>query len=233
MARTVPASPVVPTTAIAVAAVIMLGVATVFAAALSGITSDEYRMVGDYLQGRATGPLISEVVDLDGDRQRTLTMFALAYIAAGVVFMCWQFRHARNAIALAGPGGLGPGWAIGGWFIPGAAAVLPAIEVYQSSRRSSPPGRGRRLRAVGDGLLVVAWMASLSVGLWATVRAGLDDVSVFHVPDLHDRLAFARVGGVLLVVSGMLAVVMVASFTRRQRRLLDQRFVRPYGYSGW
>lgn len=52
-------------------------------------------------------------------------------------------------------------------------------------------------------------------------------------PDLHARLAFARVGGVLLIVAGMLAVVMVASFTRRQRQLLDQRFVRPYGYTGW
>jgi hypothetical protein len=129
-----------------------------------------------------------------------------------------------------------PSWAVGGWFIPGAAAVLPAVEIFQSSRPSSPPGRGRRLPAVRDGLLVVVWAVSLSAGLWATVRGGVGDLAFLDLSgahDLHARLAVARVGAVLLVVAGVLAVVMVASFTRRQRRLLDQRFVVPYGYAGW
>jgi hypothetical protein len=114
--------------------------------------------------------------------------------------------------------------------------VLPAVEIFQSSRPSTPPGRNGRLPAVRDGLLVVVWTVSLSAGLWATVHGGLDDVAFFDLSgahDLHARVGVARVGGVLLVVAGVLAVVMVASFTRRQRRLLDQRFVPPYGFTGW
>ena len=45
--------------------------------------------------------------------------------AIGVVFIIWQFRHAKNAQVLGARGGLGPGWAIGGWFIPLANYVLP------------------------------------------------------------------------------------------------------------
>ncbi len=58
-----------------------------------------------------------------------------------MVFIIWQFRHAKNAQVLGAYGGLGPGWAIGGWFVPFANYVLPAMQMHQSSRASDIEGR--------------------------------------------------------------------------------------------
>ncbi|RZQ63434.1 DUF4328 domain-containing protein [Amycolatopsis suaedae] len=44
--------------------------------------------------------------------------FVLLNLATGIVFIIWQHRHATNAVALRGPLGLGPGWAIGGCSFP-------------------------------------------------------------------------------------------------------------------
>ncbi len=57
-------------------------------------------------------------------------------------FIVWQFRHAKNARALGERGGLGPGWAIGGWFVPLANFVLPGVQIHQSSRMSDSAAAG-------------------------------------------------------------------------------------------
>ena len=50
------------------------------------------------------------------------------------------------------PRGLGPGWAIGGWFMPVANFVLPAVQLHQSSRKASDVAarrQGRRGQGIG------------------------------------------------------------------------------------
>ena len=61
----------------------------------------------------------------------------LGQVPTGVVFIRWQHRHALAARRLGGPGRLGPGWAIGGWFVPVASAVLPGVELFGSSRAAA------------------------------------------------------------------------------------------------
>ena len=56
-----------------------------------------------------------------------------------VLTVIWQWRLAKNHQQLGRPGtSLGPGWAIGGWFIPLANFVLPFIQFRELWRGADP-----------------------------------------------------------------------------------------------
>jgi hypothetical protein len=58
-------------------------------------------------------------------------------VVLAALFITWQYRHAKNARLLGQQGGLGPGWAVGGWFIPLANFVLPAVQLFGASAMSA------------------------------------------------------------------------------------------------
>nr|MBO2502568.1 DUF4328 domain-containing protein [Thermoanaerobacterales bacterium] len=141
--------------------------------------------------------------------------------------VAWQHLHALNARALArGADGLGPGWAIGGWFIPVANLVIPAAQIAGANRAVEPyvpvgpqhrPGAGTGLVvwwAVPFGLATVvdrvAWI--LHPDLW---RAGPRDVRrVLSEAAGADR--WAALAALLFVVAAIAAMVMVWRLTARQ-----------------
>ena len=107
-------------------------------------------------------------------------------LATGVVFIIWQFRHAKNAEALGARGGLGPGWAIGGWFVPLANFVLPTVQIFQSSKASDvagPPTGGRaRRRAASWSCGRSAWaLAIVMLAAAAALAPDTDDEGNFTV----------------------------------------------------
>ncbi len=96
----------------------------------------------------------TDVQDADDAVGAGVGFFGLVALAIAVVFIIWQFRHAKNAERLAGPLPLGPGWAIGGWFIPLGNYVLPQLQLYRSAAASdpdAPPRAGKAPSIVSSG----------------------------------------------------------------------------------
>lgn len=148
---------------------------------------------------------------------------ALAYIAAtlatGVVFIIWQYRLARNAQDLRGPLGLGPGWAIGAWFIPIANLFMPHMQLRHS------------VRAIGNGHVpgvVTAWTALFVSGPALMLLSGtaMDDPSptYFGGESAARSIAesYARSDGiagfafVAMTAAAVAAILMVREVTKLQ-----------------
>lgn len=177
---------------------------------------------------REGGVSLDELEDADNLVGGAAVIYGLGVLATAAVFITWQHRHAVNADSLAGtPAGLGPGWAIGGWFIPCANWLLPGMQLFGASRASEsalPPGpvagRGR-----GSPLVVLwAFMFGLGNALWLAGWATFPDqgdVSVFadleeYVSDatLADRMVAA--GFVISAAAAIVAAVMVRTLSRQQ-----------------
>lgn len=209
------AAPIQDLSGLSVAVRILLGIMIPVSLVAAWIRFDRSNLIRDYLDGRADA---RQLFDAD-DRVAASTAFiALGVVVTGIVFIIWQFKHAKNARALGAVDGLGPGWAIGGWFVPIAGIVLPGVQMFQSSKASHPQRRGARI--------VVAWAIVFGVAGVGSVAAYadqetdeegnviLDDVS--DVESLADADAAGAVGFVLFAVSAALAIVMVGKLTDAQ-----------------
>jgi hypothetical protein len=145
----------------------------------------------------------------------------VGFLVTGVVFIIWQFRHAKNAQVLGARGGLGPGWAIGGWFVPFANYLLPAMQMHQSSRASDLAGRRQGTRGQGSGLVVVWAVLFALASLIFSVGGGLApaDSTSASFQDLEDVASSDRtqaVGLGLYALTAVAAIVMVRGLSARQ-----------------
>jgi hypothetical protein len=211
---------------LATAATVLLGVMAVLA--LVGLGAHLNRVGLVEREFRDGGVALEQLEDADDGVAAAAIVYGLGLLGTAAVFITWQHRHAVNADSLAGSAAaLGPGWAIGGWFVPCANWLLPGMQLFGASRASDPglpvqpaAGRGR------GSPLVVLWavMFALGNGLalagWATFPDE-DDVSV--LADLEDFVSDATLadrmvaaGFVITAAAAVLAAVMVQSLSRRQ-----------------
>jgi hypothetical protein len=124
-----------------------------------------------------------------------LTM--VGYLAAVIAVIAWLRRARANAEVLStAPHRLAAGWAVGAWFVPVAAMVLPYWLVSDVVRASTPDGR----RPVA----LVTWWAS-----W--IGAHLVLVLVSYIPTGGVRPGLLAVE---LIAQAALHVVAAFSFTR-------------------
>ena len=166
-----------------------------------------------------------EILDADDAVAAFAGLHILLAIALFVVVIIWQFRHAKNAEVLGVRGGLGPGWAIGGWFIPVANLVLPAVQLFQSSKGSDLAARNEGRRPKGSGL-VIAWAIFFAIGGVMLFSSGAlvdsDDegnVIIESIEDIEDAASSDRTaaaGYVVFIVAGVLGLAMVRSLTKKQ-----------------
>lgn len=202
---------------LATAVSILLGFATLASLVAAFPYFDRADLLALY-QGEPISPLMVGIVEsADAGIRGWMLIVITLYVATGVVFMVWQHRHATNAVALHGPLGLGPGWAIGAWFVPLGNLVLPFRQLNQSARVSGP------LPAVQ-----VAWTGAFvtaAITFAASISYRHDASSV--LPDVRaaiarlaaaDRLAGAAL--LLYVVAGVFGVLMVCTLTRRQHKAI-------------
>ncbi len=155
----------------------------------------------------------------------TIVSHLLLYVATAVVFIIWQYRHAKNAVNLGRFRGLAPGWAIGGWFVPFANFVLPGVQLFQAGRASDPDLVGAPPDRTGRGPgIVIAWAILFGISL---VLQGVEnalyptDERFTTTRDIEAAAASDAVGAVaflFLIATAVVCIVMVRSMTGRQER---------------
>jgi len=156
-------------------------------------------------------------------------------VAALVLHIIWAWRSAHNARALGRVGArLGPGWAIGAWFVPLANFVLVYI-VFSDLWRSSDPRseRGDGWRRLPGSPLVRLWTVAYVGGLGLLLTTlGL---AVGGVTGVETTRLLLAVAGVVAAVGTVLSIFVVRDITARQEALqeadpapLERPLVRQY-----
>jgi hypothetical protein len=180
----------------------------------------------DAAEGELPGQ--SEADAVDGAVAATTIVHMLLYLAIAAVFIIWQYRHAKNAKLIGPHGGLSPGWAIGGWFIPFANFVLPGVQLYQSGRMSDPTPPGAPSYRSGKGpAIVVVWAVVFGLGwLLSAIGRGVSPSDEFLTTrsDIETAAAADVVGGIAMLVllaAAVLCIVMVRSLTTLQQRTFE------------
>ena len=167
-----------------------------------------------------------EAIDADNAVAALSGLHGLLLLSIAVVFIIWQFRHAKNAEMLGARGGLGPGWAIGGWFVPLANFVLPSVQIFQSSKASDVAARQQSRRPKGSGLVVI-WGVVFGLGVLLLMGSGAlapssDDEGDFVVnsfedlENVADSDRSAASGHIVLIGAAILGAVMVRRLTKKQ-----------------
>ncbi|MFF3325409.1 DUF4328 domain-containing protein [Streptomyces sp. NPDC002889] len=139
----------------------------------------------------------------------------LTFLATAVVFIVWFHRVTRNAGAFAPDlPAHGPGWAIGGWFVPVAQLWIPrgiAAQVWQASRKDPYTGREH----ASSTLLNVWWgscIAVLALSCFAEWRFDMAE----SPKELFTATATLVLADVLDTAAAVLAIRLVHKLTQMQ-----------------
>jgi hypothetical protein len=205
------------------AVTILLGLPTAVSLVAAFQLFDRASLLAVYQDAPIT-PLMLDVVEgADTTVTGWLLLFGVVYLATGTVFIIWHHRYASNAVILRGPLTLGPGWAVGGWFIPLANFVLPFLQLNQSARASDPalpqgerPSRGTlpRIQTAWTSTFVAAAVLFTASTWTRPSTPSADASSTINAFTMADRAA--GVAFLLYTVAGVLAVLTVRTLTRRQ-----------------
>jgi hypothetical protein len=214
-----------PLDGLALATSILLGIMAAVSLLGLGAYANRASVLDDFLNGGdMTFAELSDLDDADGLVGGASAIYFLGLLATAGVFIAWQYRHAKNAEAIGGAGGLGPAWAIAGWFIPLANYVLPGVELFQSSQPSDPTLHPQQPPRQGRGSpLVLVWAFAFGAGNLLFLGSRIwfpDEDDVRLDPDrAQDGISadnLAAGGFFVLAVTAVLGIVMVRSLSRRQ-----------------
>jgi hypothetical protein len=139
-----------------------------------------------------------------------------------VVFITWMWRAAKNNEALGRQHPrFGPGWAIGGWFIPLANLVIPVL-VMQDLWRGSDPAvpRGDMRWKIADRSPLVGWWWGLMLTSRAFYATGNGIGNNGNVADLRQGIAIQSVGTAASIAAAVVAILMVRRLSERQEECL-------------
>ncbi len=154
---------------------------------------------------------------------------AAATVAAVVLVMIWMYRMAANHRTLHRDGRWGPGWAIGGWFLPPFLYVIPFLmfrELWKASDPSVPIGGEWRSRPVSP--VITAWFVvygpiSLVVQFFtASTTFSLSNSERTLAEQIVDSQAITGIAAMVGLVAGALFVAMARALTDRHRRLIGE-----------
>jgi hypothetical protein len=211
---------------LATALTVLLAIAALVDAAAAAMRSTRASLLDDIVTNPAAVSM-QEMVDADDNVAATTGFHVLLLLGTAVVFIIWQYRHAKNAETLGARGGLGPGWAIGGWFVPLGNFVLPGVQLFQSSKGSDVGARqaGRSPRGAG---LVIAWAIAFGLGTAVLGASGAlvsaDDegnLIIESFEDIEDAASSDRTaafGYGLYVVAALLGIGLVRTLSDRQMK---------------
>jgi hypothetical protein len=154
---------------------------------------------------------------------------AVATAAAAVVTMMWMFRIAKNHRSLHRGGTWGPGWAIGGWFLPPLLFVVPFLMFRELWKASDPDTAiGQEWRSNSVSWLVPAWFV-----LYSLVPLGLLVVQASSgfslgaserdmAEQVIDNQGLTIVSAAVAVAGAAAFIMLVRGLTARHRRLTGE-----------
>jgi hypothetical protein len=195
--------------------------------------------IGAWLAGLA---IVGDAEDfLDGEIQQsefqdTVLLYSLmglvqgaATVAAVVLVMIWMYRLASNHRGLHRGGRWGPGWAIGGWFLPPFLYVIPFLmlrELWRCSDPDVPVGGEWRSQPVSP--LVTAWF--VVYGPIALVAQGATSMTTLDLSNseraLAEQIVDGQTGAALVAIVGLAAgalfITMAHQLTGRHRQLIGE-----------
>lgn len=157
------------------------------------------------------------------------TVQGVATVATAVVTMVWMYRLAKNHRTLHRGTTWGPGWAVGGWFLPPLLYVIPTLvlrELWKASDPDVPIGGDWRSRSTSP--LVWTWFAvySLVPAVLFVVQSangfGLGASERDMAQRVVDDQALTIVGSVLTVAAAVVFGLLVRQITGRHRRLTGE-----------
>jgi Domain of unknown function (DUF4328)/Uncharacterised protein family UPF0547/Protein of unknown function (DUF2510) len=191
----------------------------------------------DILDGRVLGLAHVESVVHAVHTTRGLGLIVGAITA--ILFLVWFYRAYRNLVR-AGIHDLrfGPGWALGGWFIPFFNWVRPkqiANDIWKASASAGTVGIERRYELELPALINWWWGLWILGGLLAVggnqaiTKANAD--VIFSRSDLHHEMTgvwVTQAGVAVGIVAAVLALLLVGRISRMQ----DENFAAHPGLPG-
>lgn len=155
----------------------------------------------------------------------------LGMFLAAVPFIIW-FHRARANVDVLTPGpdrGLTKGWAIGGWFIPGAFGLVAALVAHRTWKGSVSAATAHDGRPAARHLLLWGWWLPFAGSMVLTGRGIGGNSSVDRVEDgkttpaefldkAHRASLFFGFGFLLSFIAAAFAVAMVHRITSLQQR---------------
>ena len=170
----------------------------------------------------------SDLVDADNAVGGGVALVFFAVVPTAIVWIIWQYRHAKNARAPRQDRWARPG--VGDRRLvrphrqlrPAPARARPVGEGV-GSRRSRPPGPGARRRVRVVAALRPAGRHQHRLGSLRIRRLG----AFTQIDDFQRTDRIAAVGALVSVAAAIAGVVVVRALTARQRRALQGRGLAP------
>ena len=144
-------------------------------------------------------------------------------IAATVVVMIWMFRIAANHRTLHRGGTWGPGWAIGGWFLPPMLFVIPFLmfrQLWKSSDPATPIGSEWRSNRVSP--IVPVWFVlyglfplAILINQGTSALSGLGNQEQAMAETIID-------GGTITLISALVSIAGAIAFGTMARGLTSR-----------
>jgi len=161
----------------------------------------------------------------DADDFVRVTDVILAVIVVAIIpcFIVWCFRAAKNQEALERrPERLGPGWAIGGWFIPLANFVIPVLVIQDLWRGSDARiERGDPRWRIADRSWLIGWWWGLFLVSLLTFTGTPIDQRELDLAEVRGANLLAVVAMLCFAASAVLAVMVVKRLDARQLETRD------------
>ena len=155
---------------------------------------------------------------------------ALALLASAIVVIVWMHRVARNLRALHRGTTWGPGWTIGGWFLPPFLPVIPFLtfrEMWKASDEDVPIGG--EWRAGFASPIITAWFvvfgpvqAALQIAQLGDTFAGFGAGEEALAEQITGSMTIPIIAALSDVVAAALFVVMARQLNVRHRRLTGE-----------
>jgi hypothetical protein len=212
---------------IARAAMILVGVAGGVAVATVPVGRSVVDDAERFLDGETTD---TEFVEGIAPYMLLGVVQIIAIAASAVLVMIWMFRLAANHRTLHRGGTWGPGWAIGGWFLPPLLYIIPFLmfrELWKASDPDVPVGGEWRQGPISP--LVTIWFVVYSIVPLGMIAVQSNDTFSGLGGDERDLAQQIVDGGAsdaiaaAIAVAGAVAFILLArQLTRRHQRLTGE-----------
>lgn len=204
--------------------VVATGALSAVAVALTGLVVDDAEA---FLAGE-----IDRTEFLEAATPYALVSFlqALMLLASAVVVIVWMHRIARNLRTLHRGTTWGPGWTIGGWFLPPFLYVIPFLTFREMWKASDPDVPiGGEWRSGSASPIITAWFvvfgpvqAALQLAQLGDTFAGFGAGEEALAEQITGSMTIPIIAALSDLVAAALFVVMARQLTARHRRLTGE-----------